>query len=87
MYPIPSSQSLKLENDDLPEITDGVSLHRWNLMIVAPFGLLLYFKRTWYKYVPQLDTVWARQQETPNMGKPEVLIGAPSSNNLEHRLL
>ena len=30
--------------------------------------------------------VWARQQETPNLGKPEILIGAPSSNDHEHRL-
>ena len=32
------------------------------------------------------NTVWARQQATPNLGKPEIHIGAPSSNNLEHRL-
>ena len=32
-------------------------------------------------------TAWARLQQTPNLGKPEILIGAPSSNNLEHRLL
>ena len=25
------------------------------------------------------------QQEAPNLGKPKILIGAPSSNNLEHR--
>ena len=32
-------------------------------------------------------TVWARQQETPNnLGKPEILIGALSSNNLDHML-
>ena len=34
-----------------------------------------------------LDTVWAGQQETLNLDKPEILIGAPSSNNLEHMLL
>ena len=32
-------------------------------------------------------TAWARQHETHNLGKPEILTGAPSSNNLEHRLL
>ena len=33
-------------------------------------------------------TVWGRQQKTPNnLGKPDILIGAPSPNNLEHRLL
>ena len=31
--------------------------------------------------------VWARQQGTPTLGNPETLIEAPSSNNLEHRLL
>ena len=29
--------------------------------------------------------VWARPQETQNLGKPDVLILAPSSNNLEHK--
>ena len=31
--------------------------------------------------------VWARQQKTPDLGKPEILSGAPSANNLERRLL
>ena len=32
-------------------------------------------------------TVWACQQETPNLGRLEIIIGVPSPNNLEHRLL
>lgn len=36
---------------------------------------------SWY------NTGRARQQETPTLSNPEILIVTPSVNNLEHRLL
>ena len=35
----------------------------------------------------KIQAAWARQHETPNLGKPEILTGAQYSNNLEHRLI
>ena len=42
--------------------------------------------KTWHSfYKVRITVVWVRQQDTHNPGKPEILIGAPSSKNLEHR--